>query len=94
MNMPGFFLIAFWNGVKPRVGPENREPGRPGMGRDKQAIRRDVQDHLQEIFRRKPEDGPAVGTELAEFSQFGIYPLDHFEGGGEDQRMDPPPFPP
>ena len=57
------------------------------MSRDDHAIRRDVQDHLCQVFCAEAEDGPSIRGNLPEVSEFGGKDLDNLQTGGKDESM-------
>jgi len=56
------------------------------MGRDNHAIRRDVQDHLCQVFCADRR-WPSIRGNLPEISELGGKGLDNLQAGGKDKSM-------
>ena len=75
MDVPGQVFEAFFYGIKAGIGAEKRKVRCPDMSRNKDRLRAGVQCDLQQITGVEPQDGTAVGMQVADTLQRGSQPI-------------------
>ena len=65
-DVAGEVAEAFLDGVKARKGPQQGKVRRPDVRGDEHGLRAGLQRHFQKIPAIQPEDGAAVGVEVAD----------------------------
>ena len=87
-NMRGEVFETFLDPVKPGFGAKERKPGGPNMSRDQVGLGIGFQYDLEQIAGVQPQDGAAVGTDVADFFQLDLECLHRFQGGEEHHIVD------
>jgi hypothetical protein len=84
----GQVAVAFLDRVEAGLRAERGEPRRPDVRRHEVGVRPGVERHFQQIARIEAEDGPAVGSDVADPREAGRQPVGAGEIGQIDQVVD------
>ncbi|WP_197535610.1 hypothetical protein [Pararhodospirillum photometricum] len=84
--------IAGLKRVKARLGTQGGKPGGPDMGGDQQAVVVCGQGDLEQVAGVEPQDGPAIGGDVAHPAQGPRQAVGGVQVGQQDQVMDLPGF--
>ncbi len=82
-DVPRQVLEALLDGIEPALRPQDREPGRPDMGGDKDRPRVSFQRQGQQVFRVQAQDRPAVGLDVADAGQALLQPAGGLQAGND-----------
>ena len=88
MDMRRQVSKAFFDGVKARIGSEQRKMWRPNMRRDKDCLRTDIKRDLKQVPARKAEDGPSVRMQVERELELPRQRLCRLERGQQDHIVD------
>ena len=87
MDVSGQVFKAFFYSVKAGIGAEKGKVRRPDMSRDKHRLRAALQRDFQQVTGVQPQDGPAVGMQVADPLQRGSQPVGSIDRGQQDHVM-------